>query len=156
GGKMSLSQDLVQDLIAKRTKVTLTVGPQGALDVPGILASLDRYPYGCAEQTTSRAPPLPHVNAVAQRIGPAAASDLRERIEGAIAGVLEMQDASGAFGIWGPSDGDMWLTSYVTDFLTRAKEAGYAVRKQSFDQALDRLANYISYVQDFERGGEAR
>ena len=75
---------------------------------------------------------------------------------GAIARVLEMQDSSGAFGIWGPSDGDMWLTSYVTDFLTRAKEPNYAVRQQSFNQALDRLPNYISYAQDFERGGEAR
>ena len=119
--------------------------------MPGILASLDRYPYGCAEQTTSRALPLLYVNDVAKRIGLASDAQLRERIDGAIARVLEMQDASGAFGIWGPSDGDMWLTSYVTDFLTRAREAKYAVRQQSFNQALDRLANYISYVQDFER-----
>ena len=156
GGKLSLSPDLVQDLIPRRTKVTVTVGPQGALDVPGLLASLDRYPYGCAEQTTSRAMPLLYVNDVAKRIGLASDTQVRERLEGAIARVLEMQDSSGAFGIWGPSDGDMWLSSYVTDFLTRAKEAGYTVRKQAFDQALDRLANYISYAQDFERGGEAR
>src|SRR5512145_1831626 len=67
-----------------------------------------------------------------------------------------MQDASGAFGVWGPSDGDMWLTSFVADFLTRAKEAGFAVRQQPFKMALDRLANYISYAQDFDRGGEDR
>ena len=67
-----------------------------------------------------------------------------------------MQDASGAFGTWGPQDGDMWLTSYVTDFLTRAKELGYAVRAAPFNQALERLENYLSYVQDFERGGEER
>ncbi|MBX9588887.1 MAG: alpha-2-macroglobulin family protein [Hyphomonadaceae bacterium] len=156
GGKLTLSRDLVQDLIPRRTSVTVTVGPQGALDLPGLLASLDRYPYGCAEQTTSRALPLLYVNDVAKRIGLASDTQVRERIDGAIARVLEMQDASGAFGIWGPSDGDMWLSSYVTDFLTRAREAGYAVRKQAFDQALDRLANYISYVQDFEKGGEAR
>lgn len=156
GGKIALSRDLVQDLIPRRTNVTVTVGPQGALDVPGLLTSLDRYPYGCAEQTTSRALPLLYVNDVAKRIGLASDGQVRERIDGAIARVLEMQDASGAFGIWGPSDGDMWLTSYVTDFLTRAKEANYTVRKQALDQALDRLANYISYVQDFERGGEAR
>jgi uncharacterized protein YfaS (alpha-2-macroglobulin family) len=67
-----------------------------------------------------------------------------------------MQDSSGAFGIWGQADGDMWLTSFVADFLTRAKETGYAVPQRSFAQSLDRLANYISYAQDFERGGEAR
>src|SRR5262249_48035298 len=50
----------------------------------------------------------------------------------------------------------MWLTSYVTDFLTRAKEAGYAVRQQPFNRALDRLQNFISYAQDFEKGGEGR
>jgi uncharacterized protein YfaS (alpha-2-macroglobulin family) len=156
GGKLTLTRDLVQDLVASRTKVTVSVGPQGALDIPGILATLDRYPYGCAEQTVSRAMPLLYVNAVAKRIGLATDTTLRERIDGAIARVLEMQDSSGAFGIWGPADGDMWLTSFVTDFLTRAKETGYAVPQRAFTQSLDRLANYISYAQDFEQGGEAR
>jgi uncharacterized protein YfaS (alpha-2-macroglobulin family) len=155
-GKIIVSSDVLHDLIPARSKVTLSVGPQGALDVPGILAVLDRYPYGCAEQTVSRALPLLYVNAVAKRIGIAGDAQLRERIDGAIARVMELQDATGAFGIWGPSDGDMWLTSFVTDFLTRAKEQGYAVRKEPFNQALDRLANYISYAQDFERGGESR
>jgi uncharacterized protein YfaS (alpha-2-macroglobulin family) len=77
-------------------------------------------------------------------------------VEAAIERVFEMQDASGAFGIWGPSDGDMWLTSYVTDFLTRAKELNYPVRQSSFNQALDRLQNYTSYAQDFSSGGESR
>ena len=156
GGKITLTGDLFQDLIPRRSKATITVGPTASLDVPGILAALDRYPYGCAEQTTSRALPLLYVNDVARRMGLATDTQLRERIEGAIARVFEMQDSSGAFGIWGPSDGDMWLTSYVTDFLTRAREAGFTVRQQAFNQALDRLQNYISYAQDFEQGGEGR
>jgi uncharacterized protein YfaS (alpha-2-macroglobulin family) len=156
GGKLSVTSDLLHDLIPSRTKVTVTVGPQAALDIPGILATLDRYPYGCAEQTVSRALPLLYVNSVAKSIGLASDAQIKDRIEGAIARVFEMQDSSGAFGVWGPSDGDMWLTSFVTDFLTRARETGYTVRQQPFNQALDRLANYISYVQDFERGGEGR
>jgi len=156
GGRMTVSGDIFHDLIPRRSKATVTVGPIAALDVPGILAALDRYPYGCAEQTTSRALPLLYVNDVARRMGLATDAALRERIDGAIARVLEMQSASGAFGGWGPADGDMWLTSYVADFLTRAKEAGYGVRQQPFAQALDRLQNYVSYAQDFEQGGEAR
>jgi uncharacterized protein YfaS (alpha-2-macroglobulin family) len=155
-GKITLSADLLHDLIPSRTKVTVSVGPHGAFDVPGILTALDRYPYGCAEQTVSRALPLLYVNAVASRIGIAGDAELKKRIEAAIARVLELQDSSGAFGIWGPSDGDMWLTSFVADFLTRAREQGYAVPPPAFTQALDRLANYIGYAQDFERGGEAR
>ena len=156
GGSISLSNDLLQDLIPRRSKVMVTVGPTAAMDVPGILAALDRYPHGCAEQTTSRALPLLYVNDVAKRLGIASDTQIRARVAAAIERVFEMQDASGAFGIWGPSDGDMWLTSYVTDFLTRAKELNYPVRQSSFNQALDRLQNYISYAQDFSSGGESR
>jgi uncharacterized protein YfaS (alpha-2-macroglobulin family) len=83
-------------------------------------------------------------------------AELRERIEKAIDRVFEMQDSSGAFGIWGPRNGDLWLTSYVTEFLTRAKEQGFQVRPEQFALALDRLQNFVSYAQDFENGGEAR
>jgi alpha-2-macroglobulin len=156
GGKITLSSALLQDLIPARAKISVAVGPTAGFDVPGLLASLDRYPYGCAEQTTSRALPLIYVNEVSKRIGLASDSQIRERVEAAIARVFELQDSTGAFGIWGPSDGDMWLTSYVTDFLTRAKEAGYGVPQQPFGRALDRLQNFISYAQDFEKGGEGR
>ena len=50
----------------------------------------------------------------------------------------------------------MWLTGYVTDFLTRAKEQGFAVNPQALHQALDRLQNFIAYAEDFQKGGEDR
>jgi len=156
GGRMTLSRDLVQDLIASRTRVNLSIGPMARLDVPGLLTSLDRYPYGCAEQTVSRALPLLYSNLVASRIGLGTDKELGARIDKAIDRVLEMQDGSGAFGAWGPGSDDIWLTSYVTDFLTRARESGYAVRTDRMNQALDRLQNFIGYAQDFEKGGEDR
>ncbi len=67
-----------------------------------------------------------------------------------------MQDSSGSFGGWGPSNADLWLTAYVTDFLTRAKENGSSVPPEGFGRALDRLQNFLSYAQDFEKGGEDR
>jgi alpha-2-macroglobulin len=156
GGKITLSPDLAQDLVASRTQINLTVGPAAAMDVSGLLTQLDRYPYGCAEQTTSRALPLLYANALSAQSGLPADPALKERIQAAIERVLEMQDASGAFGIWGPRNGDMWLSAYVTDFLTRAKESGYSVKPQALAQALDKLQNFVSYAQDFEKGGEAR
>ena len=56
-GKLTVSSDVLTGLIAERSSVTVTVGPAAGFDVPGLLAALDRYPYGCAEQTTSRALP---------------------------------------------------------------------------------------------------
>ena len=127
------------------------------MDVPGLLTALDRYPYGCAEQTVSRALPLRLRQRGRRRsIGIAPDKELKERVQKAIDRVFEMQDGSGAFGVWGPGNGDLWLTGYVTDFLTRAKEQGYTVNPQGFNQALDRLQNFIAYAEDFEKGGEDR
>ncbi len=156
GGKLSLSSDLIHDLIPSRTRINLSVGPAARLDVPSLLTHLDRYPYGCAEQTVSRAMPLVYANAVAAQIGIGEDKALKERIQKAVTRVFEMQDSSGAFGVWGPSNGDLWLTSYVTDFLTRAKETGTSVPKEGFNRALDRLQNFLSYAEDFEKGGEDR
>ncbi|MCC7251498.1 alpha-2-macroglobulin [Hyphomicrobium sp.] len=156
GGKLTLSRDLLTGLIANRTRVNLSVGPAATMDVPGLLTALDRYPYGCAEQTVSRALPLLYANAVAARIGIGADKQLKERVQGAVARVFEMQDSSGAFGSWGPGSADLWLTSYVTDFLTRARESGYDVRQIPFNQALDRLQNFALNGEDFTSGGEDR
>lgn len=156
GGSISLSPDLVRDMIQSRTRINLSVGPTAGMDIPGLLTALDRYPYGCAEQTVSRALPLVYANAVAAGLGIAPDKELKARVQGAVDRVFEMQDASGAFGVWGPSNGDLWLTGYVTDFLTRAKEQGFTVNAQGLTQALDRLQNFIAYAEDFQEGGEDR
>ena len=156
GGQLTISKDLVQDLIPSRTRINLSVGPAARLDVPSLLTQLDRYPYGCAEQTVSRALPLLYANAVASQVGIAQDKALKERVQGAVNRVFEMQDSSGAFGVWGPSTADLWLTGYVMDFLTRAKEAGYKVPGEGYNRALDRLQNFLSYAEDFDKGGEDR
>ena len=156
GGNISLSPGLVRDMIAPRTRVSISVGPTATLDIPSLLTSLDRYPYGCAEQTVSRALPLVYANAVAAQLGIAPDKELKERVQKAVDRVFEMQDSSGAFGVWGPVTTDLWLTGYVTDFLSRAKEQGFAVNPQGFTQALDRLQNFIAYAEDFKQGGEDR
>ncbi len=69
--------------------------------------------------------------------------------------MLSKQTGSGAFGLWGPfSSSDLWLDSYVTDFLTRAAAAGYEVPQLALAIALDNLANRIAYSSDFSNGGE--
>ncbi|MET0640839.1 MAG: alpha-2-macroglobulin, partial [Hyphomicrobium sp.] len=141
GGKLSVSSDIAYDLIPSRTRINMSVGPIARLDVPTLLAQLDRYPYGCAEQTVSRAMPLVVANAVAAQVGVAQDKELKERVQKAIGRVFEMQDSTGAFGVWGPYSTDLWLTAYVTDFLTRAKEANYDVPRENFNRALDRLQN---------------
>ncbi len=156
GGSLELSADLVADLIPERSELSVSVGPAARFDAVGIISSLDRYPYGCAEQTVSKALPLVYAKAVAERTGVTMAPEVAKRVQQAVDRVFEMQDSSGAFGAWGPSSTNMWLTAYVTDFLTRAQEAGYRIDQRGFNSALDRLANFIAYAQDFKKGGGDR
>ncbi len=155
-GGVTLSADLLADLDPDRTTISVSVGPLARLDVPGLLTQLDRYPYGCVEQTVSRALPLLYANALGVLAGQQRDQTIKPRIQGAIARVLEFQSSSGAFGLWHAGNPDLWTTAYVTDFLTRAREAGFQVKPGAFDAALDRLQAFVSYAQDFATGGEAR
>lgn len=155
GATLTVGSASMRDLLPQQVRVAINVGPLAAFDVPGLLASLDRYPYGCAEQTISRALPLVAANDLARSAGLAEDEELKGRIESAIGRVLAMQDSSGAFGVWGPYTTDLWLTGYAVDFLTRASDAGHAIDAQRFEQALDRLANSVAYTQDVTDGGGA-
>jgi len=153
GKSLTLDGSLVADRVAGSDFVNLSITRAGALDVPSILSSLDRYPYGCAEQLTSRGMPLLYLSSVAAELGLGTEPELRERVEKAIQGVLAKQSGSGSFGLWGPGQGDLWLDSYATEFLTRAREAGYTVPDLAFNQALDSLSNTLGYTDDVQDQG---
>ena len=155
GKSLTLDGALVSDRVAGSDFVNLSITRAGALDVPSILSALDRFPYGCAEQLTSRGMPLLYLSSVAKELGLGSEPELRERVEKAIAGVLAKQAGAGSFGLWGPGSGDLWLDAYVTDFLTRAREAGYAVPDLAFGQALDSLSNTLGYTDDISNQGSA-
>ncbi len=136
--------------------MTVAIGPLARLNVPEVLLALDRYPYGCAEQVTSRAMPLLYLNEVADMVGLGTDTELVGRVEKAITDLLSKQTYSGGFGLWGPfSYTELWLDAYVTDFLLRAEAAGYDVPETALGMALDNLGNQVSYASDFDKGGEA-
>ncbi len=155
GAKLTVDEGAFAEFQPGTTSATLAVGDSARLDVAALLASLDRYPYGCTEQLASRAMPLLYLNQVAATIGIAGDSEIRKRVQAAIGKVLDNQAAAGSFGLWGPGYDDLWLDAYVSDFLTRAKASGYDVPEIAFNNALDNLANRIGYAQDFDKGGEA-
>jgi uncharacterized protein YfaS (alpha-2-macroglobulin family) len=65
GESLTLSSDLFADLVPGTGNVSVSVGVSTALDAASLLKALDRYPYGCSEQITSRAMPLLYVNELA-------------------------------------------------------------------------------------------
>ena len=133
--------------------VALSVGPSTALDAATLLKALDRYPFGCSEQITSRALPLLYVNELAAEQHLALDSGIDQRIRDAIDRLLARQSSNGSFGLWGVGGDDGWLDAYVTDFLTRARERGFAVPDTAFKLALDRLRNQVNTAQDVSKDG---
>lgn len=155
GGSLRVDKELLAASLLDGASVSVGVSQAAAFDVPSLLMTLDRYPYGCAEQTTSRAMPLLYVNDVASSIGMQSDPDLHDRVQAAIYKVLSYQASAGSFGLWGPGSGDLWLDSYVTDFLTRAREQNYDVPALAMSQALSNLQNSVGYDQDVQdRGSE--
>jgi len=145
GASQTISGDLLADFIPGTGSIAISASPFGALDAPALLGALQRYPYGCSEQTVSVAMPLLYVNRLASIEHLGVDPDLDGRISQAIERELSRQSASGAFGMWSAdsNDEDPWLDAFVTDFLTRARERNFAVPQQAFDQALDRLRNEV-------------
>jgi hypothetical protein len=153
GGSITVSSDLFADLVPGTGAVSLSVGSSTALDAAALLAALDRYPYRCSEQITSRALPLLYLSDLAKdahvAIDPATEQHLREAIEG----LLARQDSNGSFGLWSVGGEDTWLDSYVTDFLTRARERKIAVPDAAFKLAVDRLRNAVASSTDPGKNG---
>ena len=134
-------------------QATVAIGPLARLNAPAILAQLDRYPYGCTEQMSSKILPLLYFEEMAAAVDQPAAPEVHERVQQAIAAILLNQSAEGAFGLWYPETGDMWLDAYVTDVLSRARAAGYQVPDTAFRSALDNLHNQLNSQQDFDKDG---
>lgn len=155
GASLRVDRELLAASLLPGASVSVGVLHTAALDVPSLLLALDRYPYGCTEQTTSRALPLLYVNDLSQSFGIPVDDGLRERVQEAIYRVIAHQSSTGGFGLWGPGSGDLWLDAYATDFLTRAREQGYDVPERAAAQALSNLQNSLGYDQDVqERGNE--
>ncbi|MDH3476107.1 MAG: alpha-2-macroglobulin family protein, partial [Rhodospirillales bacterium] len=146
GESAILSDELFERFVPGTGEVVLTLSARPVLQVAGLLRSLSRYPYGCAEQTTSGALPLLYVSEVAQSVGVAENDTvIKARVQGAINRLLGMQRGDGAFGLWGPWDaGGDWLSAYVMDFLTQARNKGYFVPDLAYRRGLGRLSAAVS------------
>ncbi len=145
GASETISSDLLGDFIPGTGTIAVSGSPFGALDGPALLQALERYPYGCSEQTVSRAMPLLYANRLASIEHLAIDPDLDGRIREAIEREMGRQSSNGAFGLWNAdADNDnLWLDAFVSDFLTRARERNFTVPQLGFDSAIDHLRNEV-------------
>ncbi len=147
GKSLHAGQDLLTEYLPGTGRAKLSFSSRPTLNVPELLAELDRYPYGCLEQTTSRALPLLYFNQVAAAwVGKnATEAELQARVQGAIQRILTFQDAGGGFGLWGPSSTiEGWLSAYAMDFLVRARQERYLVPESAYQHGLTYLQEQLN------------
>lgn len=91
GESLTLTSDMFSDLVPGTGSVSVSASLSTALDAATILKALDRYPYGCSEQITSRAMPLLYVNDLAAGAHLAMDTEVDQRIRDAIERLLARQ-----------------------------------------------------------------
>ncbi len=144
GAGFTAGRALIAGLVPSTASVSLSVSAaHGWSNVAGLLKWLDKYPFGCLEQTVSRAQPLLLFNDMADLAGLPRDKALKDRIQAAIDQVLDMQTVGGDFGMWGPgSDAEPFLGVYAMDFLIQAKAKNYVVA----NDAMRRGTNWLRTV----------
>ncbi|WP_319529767.1 alpha-2-macroglobulin family protein [uncultured Cohaesibacter sp.] len=156
GGQLVINKDLLSGFKLDGAELSVSVAEEGSYDVASLLMQLDRYPYGCAEQTASRALPLLYAKDIAlqlpRELQALSGKQMEERLQKAVDKLLSYQSNAGGFTLWGNSYADdPWLTAYVTDFLTRAKERGLDVPAKPLQLALTSIRNRLAYQSDLEQ-----
>lgn len=107
------------------TRTRITLGGQPSVQLRPAMEELIGYPYGCAEQTTSRLYALLFAR---QILTP---DDARieltgEMVRSGLSRLWSMQTPDGGVSYWPGGDTScLWATVYVADFLPRAKRAGF-------------------------------
>jgi hypothetical protein len=153
GETLTLSKDMFADFVPGTGRVGLSVAISTSLDIATLLSELDRYPFGCSEQITSRAVAMLYINELAAQAKLAFDGDIDQRIKDAIQRLLARQGSNGSFGLWSVGGEDPWLDAYVTDFLTRARESKFEVPQAAFTLALDRLRNTVAASPEPNKNG---
>jgi len=150
---LTLSNDLFADFVPGTGRAALSVAISTSLDAATLLNELERYPFGCSEQITSRAMAMLYINDLAAQARLAPDGEIDARIKDAIARLTARQGSNGSFGLWSVGGNDPWLDAYVTDFLTRAREKKFEVPQAAFTLAIDRLRNTVAQAPEPNKNG---
>jgi uncharacterized protein YfaS (alpha-2-macroglobulin family) len=123
----------------------LSVGASFAMQLRPALQALIRYPYGCVEQTTSRAYALLAVHALAPELWPEGSGpDVRGHVRTAIDRLFSMMHRDGSLGSWPSSRrANLFGTLYAFDFFLEAEAAGFELPHDSMQRMRSRVTQLL-------------
>ncbi|MBK6728450.1 MAG: alpha-2-macroglobulin family protein [Xanthomonadales bacterium] len=130
-------------LVSESTVSRVTLGTLPPLPFGSVVADLIGYPYGCVEQTTSKAFPLVYLDEATAKqfaVSPLTQKERAERMTVAFSRLASMQVENGHFNMWPEGDYIVsTITPYVAEMLVAAKDAGFEPPATLLDRTLKRL-----------------
>ncbi len=133
------------------SRVDLTLSGSIAGNITDGLVYLTGYPYGCVEQTMSRALPNAVVAHAFRELGLTEAldgADLARKIDASVQRLYGFQHDDGGWGWWTDDATDDYQTAWVIFGLTQTRAAGYEVDSAVIARGADYLSERIEMLDD--------
>jgi alpha-2-macroglobulin len=143
-GTIAMEAGFADGLMPGSVNAQMMVSALPPIPFASALKDVLEYPYGCAEQTTSKGYAALVMDADTAKMLDAKGLDAatrKARMDGAFGRLASMQMSNGHFSMWGDdSYVNPALTPYILEFLLDAREAGFAVPEAMLQKALQRIS----------------
>lgn len=124
------------EIIVAASTLQIDLAPSIAATMLDGLAYLTGYPYGCVEQTMSKALPNAVVGRALTTLNvsqPQLTNSLTKPINAGLQRLYGYQHSDGGWGWWYDDETDDYQTAYVLFGLSMTKQAGYLVDEAVID-----------------------
>lgn len=142
----NLLTNLEPDLLENKGRVTVTISNSRLIEGAEAIEQLLRYPYGCAEQTTSSMMPWLTLRDLRKALPGLKKTDaeIAEAIQAGCDRLLSMQTAGGGLGYWpGASEPSDWASAHGSLGLVLATKAGANIPADRLNSLLDWLSSSL-------------
>ena len=129
-GKLELDLPVPADVLANNSLVTLRISRSPASTLLDGLEYLTGYPYGCVEQTMSRAMPNAVLGRASYQLGIGGTNfqgEIEPLIHASIQKLYGFQHADGGWGWWFDDSSDAYQSAWVLHGLAVIQSAGYSI-----------------------------
>lgn len=145
--EQSLALDLSPNADAHARTLRIEASPSIAATLLGALDYLTSYPYGCTEQTMSSFLPNVVVSHALKQVNTASvrnSTDLDRKVQKGRDRLYAFQHQDGGWGWWKDDQTDPFMTAYVVDGLTLARNAGYEIDQTRIERGRQKLAELLT------------
>lgn len=133
-------KDFYIDMYDEMSSRELYVSTSAFVLAKPLIAYLDKYTEPCSEQTVSRA--MPYALFGANEYLGIDAKTADKKITDTINILKNRQNDDGSFSLWESGSSSAYITAYVVQFLTIARENGFNIPSNMLSRGVDYLRTY--------------